>query len=143
MPGSTSARSSDSYASACSRAAQPCQILATNEVDNAHARSGLPGTVLRSMGPRSATDWRRWWAREGERELRDVLRQAWPPLDGVDEETCAGLATRFATLLGSRSPRPALAAELGRMRAVVGAGPNAAEDERAAERVADWFSACD
>ena len=93
------------------------------------------------MRPRSATDWRRWWADGGELELRTVLRDAWPPLAGADDETCARLATRFATLLGSRSPLRALAAELGRMRAELGAGADRNEDERAAARIQAWFPA--
>jgi hypothetical protein len=94
-----------------------------------------------STPPRSATEWRRWWAEGGERELRRVLREAWTPLAACDEETCGAMATRIATLLGSRSPRKALAAELGRMRAELGAAADAAEDLAAAERVAVWFPA--
>jgi hypothetical protein len=91
--------------------------------------------------PRSATEWRDWWAGGGERELRRVLREAWPPLGVADEETCAAMATRLATLLGSRSPRKALAAELGRMRAELGAAADADEDDAAAARVETWFPA--
>ena len=47
----------------------------------------------------------------------------------------------LATLLGSRAPLTALAAELGRMRAEVGAGPSRPEDEAAAARVQEWFPA--
>jgi hypothetical protein len=93
------------------------------------------------MRPRSASDWRGWWAAGGERELRGVFRDAWPPLAGADEETCAHLATRLATLLGSRAPQKALAAELGRMRGELGATADRAEDEAAAERVQAWFPA--
>ena len=93
------------------------------------------------MRPRSASDWRGWWAAGGERELRVVLREAWPPLAGADEETCAHLTTRLGTLLGSRAPLKALAAELGRMRTEVGAEPSRAEDEAAAARVQGWFPA--
>jgi hypothetical protein len=93
------------------------------------------------MTPRSAADWRRWWAAEGERELRVVLRRSWPPLERADDATCASMATRLATLLGSRSPEAALAAELGRMRAVVGVEPDPVEDARAARLVSDWFPA--
>jgi len=91
--------------------------------------------------PRSANDWRTWWAAGGERELRAVFREAWPPLAGADDDTCARLATRLSTLLGSRSPLRSLASELGRMRADLGVDPDPEEDERAAERVQAWFPA--
>lgn len=93
------------------------------------------------MRPRSATDWRSWWAAGGEDGLRAVLREAWPPVAAADDATCAHLATRLSTLLGSRAPLRAVAAELGRMRAGIGAAPNAAEDERAAAIVQEWFPA--
>jgi hypothetical protein len=70
-----------------------------------------------------------------------VLRAEWPPLAGADEEACARMATRFSTLLGSRSPLRALAAELGRMRLELGAEPDPGEDERAAATVQAWFPA--
>jgi hypothetical protein len=91
--------------------------------------------------PRSATDWRVWWAERGERELRVVFLEAWPPLASADEDTRAHYATRLATLLGSRSPLKALAAELGRMRAELGLDPDADEDRAAAARIQDWFPA--
>jgi hypothetical protein len=94
-----------------------------------------------ALRPRSASDWRGWWAAGGERELRAVLREAWPPLAETDDETCAHLATRLATLLGSRAPVKALAAELGRMRAELGAEPEQAEDLTAAARIEGWFPA--
>ena len=93
------------------------------------------------MRPRSATDWRRWWAEQGEHELRVVFAEAWPPLATTDEETRAHYATRLATLLGSRSPLKAVAAELGRMRAELGLPPDADEDAAAAGRVHEWFPA--
>src|SRR5690348_5820309 len=68
-----------------------------------------------SVRPRSATEWRQWWAAGGERELRVVLREAWPPLADADDETCAHYATRLATLLGSGAPLRALAADLARI----------------------------
>src|SRR5690242_6807168 len=91
------------------------------------------------MRPRSATDWRRWWAAGGEQELRAVFREAWPPLADADDETCSRLATRLSTLLGSRSPLKALTAELGRMRAEMGSPPDRDSDEAAALRVQEWF----
>ena len=91
------------------------------------------------MGPSSASAWRRWWAEGGEQGLRDVLRDSWPPLASADDETCAHLATRLSTLLGSRAPLPAVAAELGRMRSDLGTAPDRSEDERAAARVQAWF----
>jgi hypothetical protein len=91
--------------------------------------------------PRSATDWRRWWASGGERELRALLREAWPPLAGADEATLSGHATRLALLLGSRAPERALVAELGRMRADLGATADPPQDVAAAGRIAAWFPA--
>ena len=93
------------------------------------------------MRPRSASDWRQWWAAGGEQELRGVLRDAWPPLAAADDDTCAHLATRLATLLGSRAPLKAIAAELGRMRSELGAHAAPAEDAAAAHRVQAWFPA--
>lgn len=93
------------------------------------------------MRPRSATDWRRWWGNGGERELRVLLREAWPPLAGADEETVSGHATRLAMLLGSRAPERALVAELGRMRADLGAPADPVQDAAAAGRIAAWFPA--
>jgi hypothetical protein len=91
------------------------------------------------MRPRSASDWRGWWAERGERELRVVFAEAWPPLERVDEETRGHYATRLATLLGSRAPVRAIAAELGRMRAELDLPPDSPEDQAAAERVYEWF----
>jgi hypothetical protein len=70
-----------------------------------------------------------------------VLREAWPPLAQADDETCAHLSTRLATLLGSRAPVKALAAELGRMRAELGSPPGPEEDAAAAGRIEGWFPA--
>jgi len=69
---------------------------------------------------RSATEWRDFWATRGERELAALLGDLAPH------------ATRVATLLGSRAPRTALAAELGRIK---GRGP----DHELAQRIDDWF----
>jgi hypothetical protein len=91
------------------------------------------------MRPRSATDWRTWWAGGGERQLRAVLREAWPPLADADDDTCAHHATRLATLLGSRAPLQALVAELGRVRRELGAPPDDEADRLAAERVQCGF----
>jgi hypothetical protein len=93
------------------------------------------------MRPRSATDWRSWWAAGGEQGLRALLREAWPPVATADEATCAHMATRLSTLLGSRAPLRAVVAELGRMRSDLGVQPDAAEDERAAAIVQEWFPA--
>jgi hypothetical protein len=91
--------------------------------------------------PRSATDWRSWWAAGGEQGLRAVLLEAWRPLAGADDATCAHMATRLSTLLGSRAPLRAVTAELGRMRTELGSAPDAVEDERAAAIVRAWFPA--
>jgi hypothetical protein len=70
---------------------------------------------------RSATEWREFWATRGERELAELLGELAPH------------ATRVATLLGSRAPRSALAAELGRIK---GTDP----DHELARRIDDWFT---
>jgi hypothetical protein len=82
---------------------------------------------------RSASEWRDFWRERGERELTKVLDRTWPP-------TARGDATRIATLLGSRAPADALAAELGRMRSERGAPSNDAEDAQAAAAIAGWFA---
>ena len=87
------------------------------------------------------TDWRSWWADRGERELRDLLRECWPPRAQADDAVCARNAVRLSTLLGSRAPVPALAAELGRIRSELGAGSNPGDDLAAATRVRAWFPA--
>jgi hypothetical protein len=69
---------------------------------------------------RTANEWRDFWATRGERELAELLGDLAPH------------ATRVATLHGSRAPRAALAAELGRIK---GTGP----DYELARRVDDWF----
>jgi hypothetical protein len=72
------------------------------------------------MTTRSASEWRQFWATRGERELSELLGDLAPH------------ATRIATLLGSRAPRSALAAELGRIK---GTEP----DHELAQRIGDWF----
>ena len=72
------------------------------------------------MTTRSANEWRDFWATRGERELAALLGDLAPH------------ATRVATLLGSRAPQSALAAELGRIK---GTGP----DHELARRIGDWF----
>ena len=74
------------------------------------------------MTARTATEWRDFWRDRGERELAQLLGDLSPH------------ATRVATLLGSRAPRSALAAELGR----IAGGP---PDEALAQRIHDWFDA--
>jgi hypothetical protein len=70
---------------------------------------------------RSASEWREFWATRGERELTGLLGDLAPH------------ATRIATLLGSRAPKHALAAELGRIR-------NGPPDDELAHRIHDWFA---
>jgi hypothetical protein len=82
---------------------------------------------------RTANEWREFWRDRGERELIELLGERWPPAADGD-------AARIATLLGSRAPNGALAAELARMRAERGAAPDDAEDAAAAERIEDWFA---
>ena len=72
------------------------------------------------MTTRSANEWREFWATRGERELTALLDELAPH------------ATRVATLLGSRAPRPTLAAELGRIA-------NRQPDHELANRIYDWF----
>ena len=72
------------------------------------------------MRTRSAAEWREFWASRGERELAQLLGDLAPH------------ATRIATLLGSRAPRSALAAELGRIS-------NSVPDHDLAARIHDWF----
>jgi hypothetical protein len=92
------------------------------------------------MRPRSANEWRNFWRGGGEVELRAVLSEAWPPLREVSEDEGAHLATRIATLLGSRAPAAALASELGRIRAhELRVEPDAEVDRAAAVRLAGWF----
>jgi hypothetical protein len=69
---------------------------------------------------RSAAEWRTFWATRGERELAQLLGDLAPH------------ATRVATLLGSRAPQSALAAELGR---ITGGPP----DDALAARIHEWF----
>ena len=85
------------------------------------------------MRPRSANEWRSFWHQGGEAELCDVLRSVWSP-DASEPQ-----AERVALLLGSNAPVRALAAELGRMRADLGAGTDPDEDRQAAEQVDEWF----
>jgi hypothetical protein len=80
------------------------------------------------VNTRSANEWRDFWRERGERELAQLLDEFEPHL------------TRVATLLGSRAPREALAAELGRIRAHELAAPaDPARDERLAHTIYDWF----
>ena len=72
------------------------------------------------MRVRSANEWRDFWATRGERELAELLGDLAPH------------ATRIATLLGSRAPQSALAAELGRIR-------NGEPDDVLAARIHGWF----
>jgi hypothetical protein len=77
---------------------------------------------------RSANEWRDFWRDRGERELAQLLDEYEPHL------------TRVATLLGSRAPREALAAELGRIRVhELAKEPDPHRDGEVARRVHDWF----
>jgi hypothetical protein len=77
---------------------------------------------------RSANEWREFWATRGERELAALLDEFEPYM------------TRVATLLGSRAPEPALAAELSRVRVhELGAPPDDGRDRELARRIHDWF----
>ena len=91
------------------------------------------------MRPRSASEWREFWHQGGDRELRELLRERWPPLRGVGDEVAGNQSERVALLLGSSAPPRALAAELGRIRAEVGADPDPEGDRVMAETVDEWF----
>jgi hypothetical protein len=91
--------------------------------------------------PRSANEWRQFWHHGGDDELRSLLQELWPPLQAVDDEAAALHSERIALLLGSAAPPRALASELGRIRAELGASPDADADRAAAERVNEWFLA--
>ena len=94
------------------------------------------------MRPRSANEWRSFWHRGGDAELREILRREWPPLRDASEQALARPAERVATLLGSNAPVRALASELGRIRADELAAPPDPETDRAtAETVRSWFDA--
>jgi hypothetical protein len=93
------------------------------------------------MRPRSANEWRDFWRDGGELELRALLREIWPPLRGAGDEECARQSTRIATLLGSRAPLRALAADLGRIRTgELGQEPDPDADAAAAARIQGWFA---
>ena len=82
------------------------------------------------MTTRSANEWRDFWRERGERELASLLDEHEP------------YATRVATLLGSRAPRAALAAELARIREhELRLPPDSRRDAELAARVHDWFDA--
>jgi hypothetical protein len=79
---------------------------------------------------RSASEWRDFWRDRGERELASILDEYEPHL------------TRIATLLGSRAPREALAAELARIREhELRLPPSPQRDAELATRIHDWFDA--
>ena len=92
------------------------------------------------MRPRSANEWRSFWHRGGDVELRALLRREWPPLREASEQAASRPAERIATLLGSNAPLRALVSELGRIRAdELGAAPDADADRATAEAVLSWF----
>jgi len=78
---------------------------------------------------RSANEWRDFWRERGELELARQLDEFEPHMN------------RIATLLGSRAPREALTAELGRIRAhELHAPPEPQRDDEIAARIHDWFT---
>jgi hypothetical protein len=89
------------------------------------------------VSAKSAAEWRAFWEERGMHELRLLLSSAWGAAgDGPDDT----VAFRIASLLGSRAPRDAIAAELGRIRSdELGRPSDHADDERAAAEIADWF----
>jgi hypothetical protein len=94
------------------------------------------------MAAMSAGDWRAFWQARGMRELQLLLWAAWDPLDGGHPGEYDAHALRVASLLGSRAPRDAIAAELGRIRRdEFGLEPVPNEDARAADKITAWFEA--
>ena len=94
------------------------------------------------MRPRSANEWRDFWRSGGARGLADLLWEVWDPIGGGARDEYETYVPRIATLLGSRAPAPALAAELGRIREhELGVEPSPEADRQAAERIIAWFEA--
>ena len=91
------------------------------------------------MRPRSASEWREFWHHGGDDELRTLLQDGWRPLASVPDDVAANQAERVALLLGSAAPPRALAGELGRIRAELGATADPDADRAMAERVDEWF----
>jgi hypothetical protein len=92
------------------------------------------------MRPTSASEWRAFWSTGGARELTLLLWAVWDPIGDGPVVDYTDSATRVATLLGSRAPVRALAAELGRIRAHdLGLPADPAADEAAAAKVQCWF----
>jgi hypothetical protein len=92
------------------------------------------------MRPTSASEWRDFWSSGGARELTLLLWAVWDPIGGGPVGDYTDYATRVATLLGSRAPVQALAAELGRIRAHdLGLPADPAADEAAAAKIQRWF----
>jgi hypothetical protein len=78
---------------------------------------------------RSAHEWRDFWRDGGERELAAQLDEFEPYMP------------RISTLLGSRAPREALAAELGRIREhELHAPRDSQRDDEIATRIHEWFT---
>lgn len=92
------------------------------------------------MRPRNANEWRSFWHHGGDAELREVLGRVWPPLHGASDQASARPAERVATLLGSNAPARALASELGRIRAELGAAADPQGDRAAAAEISAWFA---
>jgi hypothetical protein len=93
------------------------------------------------MRPRSAGEWREFWHHGGDAELRALLQEQWPPLRSVGDDVAGNQSERVALLLGSAAPPRALAAELGRIRAELGASSDPEADRAMAETVDEWFRA--
>lgn len=91
------------------------------------------------MRPRSANEWRSFWHHGGEERLEALLRDVWQPLRDAPADACRPQAERVALLLGSAAPDRALASELGRIRADLGADADPAADAEAAGRISAWF----
>jgi hypothetical protein len=94
------------------------------------------------MATMSAGDWRAFWEARGMRELQVLVWAAWDPIAGGPSREYDGYALRVASLLGSRAPCDAIAAELGRIRRnELGLEPDPNEDARAAAKITTWFEA--
>jgi hypothetical protein len=90
------------------------------------------------MAPQS--EWRAWWKRQGEEELRLILWAAWDPIGGVPRDEYESYAPQIASLLRKGATPEAVAAALGEIRTeTIGLPPNPVRDREVAEKLRDWY----
>ena len=78
----------------------------------------------------------RWWKSTGRNAVNVVLREEWNPIGvSVPPDEYSGYAGTVGRLLSEHESAAAVAAFLGTARAHIGLGPDAAVDERVAERL--------